>query len=250
MQFILLSCIYTLLEQDDEEFDLLLRLKGAWEDRITLAKLKEKIVTEDGRVILRIVNEEWKVPPETLNLICFPLLRYRGSQMWICRLFLQCWSSCLRFRNGRFTEQGFRRSHASSPAFRALSFLTCPATQSQKFLKKLVSTDYYCRTTCSLFSDHSNQEKILNTQGTVSPLNTEVLHHSIVFLYDSITGIMAFSPGKLTRLRELLVSYNRLNCIPEELCSCECLERLELAMNRDLDELPQQVIGFLLVTTH
>lgn len=46
---------------------LLLRLAEAWEDRITLAKLKEKIVTEDGRVILHIENEEWKVPPETLN---------------------------------------------------------------------------------------------------------------------------------------------------------------------------------------
>lgn len=37
------------------------------------------------------------------------------------------------------------------------------------------------------------------------------------------------------------MSYNRLNCVPEELCNCECLERLELAMNRDLDELPKQV---------
>lgn len=47
------------------------RLTGAWEDRINLAKLKEKIVTEDGRVILRIENEAWKVPPENLNSI-FP----------------------------------------------------------------------------------------------------------------------------------------------------------------------------------
>lgn len=43
------------------------------------------------------------------------------------------------------------------------------------------------------------------------------------------------------------MSYNRLNCVPEELCSCESLERLELAMNRDLDELPQQVVGLPLV---
>lgn len=52
---------------------LLLRLTGAWEDRITLAKLRERIVTEDGRVILRIENEEWKVPPTTLNYIYFSL---------------------------------------------------------------------------------------------------------------------------------------------------------------------------------
>lgn len=52
-------------------YSLFLRLTGAWEDRITLAKLKEKIVTEDGRVILRIEKEEWKVPPATLNYIFF-----------------------------------------------------------------------------------------------------------------------------------------------------------------------------------
>lgn len=124
-------------------FTVLLRLTGAWEDRITLAKLKEKIMTEDGRVILRIENEEWKVPLETLNSIVFPLAHHRVSQMWICRLFLQLWSSSLRFRNGSFTEQDFRRSHASSLAFRALSFSTCPATRSRIFLKKLVSTGQF-----------------------------------------------------------------------------------------------------------
>lgn len=43
------------------------RLTGAWEDRITLAKLREKVVTEEGRVILRIEKEEWKV---RLPVIC------------------------------------------------------------------------------------------------------------------------------------------------------------------------------------
>lgn len=64
-----------------KEIFLLLRLTGTWEDRITLAKLKEKIVTEDGRIILRIENEEWKVPPEPLNFICSLLLHYSVSQM-------------------------------------------------------------------------------------------------------------------------------------------------------------------------
>lgn len=47
--------------------------------------------------------------------------------------------------------------------------------------------------------------------------------------------------GSLVRLQELLLSYNRLQCVPEELSGCESLERLELAMNRGLNQLPDQV---------
>lgn len=47
--------------------------------------------------------------------------------------------------------------------------------------------------------------------------------------------------GKLTQLKELLLSYNRIQLVPEELCCCQSLERLELAMNRSLDQLPNQV---------
>ena len=50
------------------------------------------------------------------------------------------------------------------------------------------------------------------------------------------------SVGQLTRLKELLLSYNRIESVPEELSGCESLERLELAMNRDLSELPDQVL--------
>uniref|UniRef100_A0A3Q4M6G3 Leucine-rich repeat-containing protein 2-like n=2 Tax=Neolamprologus brichardi TaxID=32507 RepID=A0A3Q4M6G3_NEOBR len=44
--------------------------------------------------------------------------------------------------------------------------------------------------------------------------------------------------GKLTALRELYVSYNRLCRVPPELGNCEKLERLELAGNHNLSELP------------
>ncbi|XP_066548370.1 leucine-rich repeat-containing protein 39 [Amia ocellicauda] len=42
------------------------RLAHVWEDRITLAKLKQKVVTEEGRIILRIEKEEWKTLPSAL----------------------------------------------------------------------------------------------------------------------------------------------------------------------------------------
>ena len=45
----------------------------------------------------------------------------------------------------------------------------------------------------------------------------------------------------MRRLRDLLLSYNQLKDIPEELGRCENLERLELAMNRNLRDLPSEV---------
>lgn len=38
---------------------------GVWEDRAVLARLKQKLQTEDGRLILRIEQEEWKVTCST-----------------------------------------------------------------------------------------------------------------------------------------------------------------------------------------
>ncbi|KAK2869287.1 hypothetical protein Q7C36_001158 [Tachysurus vachellii] len=134
------------------------RLTGTWEDRITLAKLKEKIVTEDGRIILRIENEEWKTLPAAL-------VQLSQIQEW------------------QLHRTGLQKIPRFISSFQSLIVLDL-------------------------------------SRNAIAEIPKEI--------------------GKLTRLRELLVSYNRLNCIPEELCSCECLERLELAMNRDLDELPQQ----------
>lgn len=37
------------------------RLLLVWEERAALAKLKEKVINEGGRAILRIEEEEWKV---------------------------------------------------------------------------------------------------------------------------------------------------------------------------------------------
>ncbi|XP_008293657.1 leucine-rich repeat-containing protein 39 [Stegastes partitus] len=39
---------------------------GVWEDRAVLARLKQKLQTEDGRLILRIEQEEWKSLPSCL----------------------------------------------------------------------------------------------------------------------------------------------------------------------------------------
>ncbi|XP_060797200.1 leucine-rich repeat-containing protein 39 [Neoarius graeffei] len=146
-------------EKEQRERATVGRLTGAWEDRITLAKLKEKIVTEDGRVILRIENEAWKALPAAL-------VQLSQIQEW------------------QLHRTGLQKIPHFIASFQSLIVLDL-------------------------------------SRNAITEIPKEI--------------------GKLTRLRELLVSYNRLNYVPEELCSCECLERLELAMNRDLDELPHQL---------
>lgn len=56
------------------------------------------------------------------------------------------------------------------------------------------------------------------------------------------SGSVVLVLGSLVRLQELLLNYNRLQCVPEELSGCESLERLELAGNHDLSQLPDQVV--------
>ncbi|XP_004699619.2 leucine-rich repeat-containing protein 39 [Echinops telfairi] len=51
------------LKRDKEFKQKLVRI---WEERVCLAKLREKVTTEDGRVILKIEKEEWKTLPSSL----------------------------------------------------------------------------------------------------------------------------------------------------------------------------------------
>ncbi|XP_066502980.1 leucine-rich repeat-containing protein 39 [Hoplias malabaricus] len=146
-------------EKEQRERAAVGRLAGAWENRITLAKLKEKVVMEDGRVILRIENEEWKTLPPAL-------VQLTHIQEW-----------------------------------------------------------------------HLHRTALQNIPGFISSFQSLIV---LDLSRNSVTRLPK-EIGKLTRLRELLMSYNRLSWVPEELCSCESLEKLELAMNSDLDELPEQL---------
>lgn len=50
------------------------------------------------------------------------------------------------------------------------------------------------------------------------------------------------SAGQLTSLQELLLSYNRIKFVPKEISNCVSLEKLELAVNRSICDLPPQVL--------
>lgn len=68
---------------------------GVWEDRAVLARLRKKLQTEDGRLVLRIEQEEWKVTSPQVDL----MLRHGGiSILFFCLLplfLLQMLPDCL-----------------------------------------------------------------------------------------------------------------------------------------------------------
>lgn len=135
------------------------KLAHAWEDRISLAKLKEKVVTEDGRIILRIEKEEWTTLPPVLA-------QFSQLQEW----------------------QVHRTGLQKIPRF---------------------------------ISSFQNLIVLDLSRNSITEIPREI--------------------GKLTRLKELLVSYNRVCNVPAEIGCCENLEKLELASNWELSELPAEL---------
>ncbi|KAM5202472.1 leucine-rich repeat-containing protein 39 isoform 2-T2 [Hipposideros larvatus] len=51
--------------------------------------------------------------------------------------------------------------------------------------------------------------------------------------------------GLLTRLQELILSYNKIKTVPKELSHCASLEKLELAVNREICDLPEELSNLL-----
>ncbi|XP_043941716.1 leucine-rich repeat-containing protein 39 isoform X2 [Protopterus annectens] len=132
---------------------------SVWEDWITLAKLKEKVVTEDGRIILKVEKEEWKKLPSVL-------LKMTYLQEWqLHRIGLE--------RIPHFIGQ----------------------------FDNLIVLDL--------------------ARNAISHIPKEI--------------------GQLTKIRELLLSYNRIKMVPAELSNCLNLEKLELAANMHLSELPGEL---------
>lgn len=55
------------------------RLVRIWEERVTLTRLKEKVTRENGRVILKIEQEEWKVSAAGNVRLCVRILLSAGE---------------------------------------------------------------------------------------------------------------------------------------------------------------------------
>ncbi|XP_048718653.1 leucine-rich repeat-containing protein 39 isoform X2 [Caretta caretta] len=135
------------------------RLTLVWEERVSLAKLKEKVITEDGRVILKIEQEEWKMLPSCL-------LKLNHLQEW----------------------QLHRISLVKIPEFIGR-------------FQNLIVLDL--------------------SRNAIEKVPKEI--------------------GQLPNLQELLLSYNKIKSVPKELSNCISLGRLELAVNRDICDLPLQL---------
>ncbi|XP_053104854.1 leucine-rich repeat-containing protein 39 isoform X2 [Hemicordylus capensis] len=135
------------------------RLTLVWEERVSLAKLKEKVVTEDGRIILKIEHEEWQTLPSCL-------LKLNHLQEW----------------------QLHRTGLVKIPQFIGR-------------FENLIVLDL--------------------SRNAIAELPREI--------------------GQLSHLQELILSYNKIKFVPKELSNCVSLERLELAVNRDICDLPHQL---------
>ncbi|XP_076976246.1 leucine-rich repeat-containing protein 39 isoform X1 [Tamandua tetradactyla] len=148
------------------EKDFQQKLVRIWEERVCLTKLREKVTREDGRVILKIEKEEWKVLPSSL-------LKLSQLQEW----------------------QLHRTGLMKIPEFIGR-------------FQNLIVLDL--------------------SRNTIS---------------DIPPGI-----GLLTKLQELILSYNKIKTVPKELSKCASLEKLELAVNRDICDLPQELSNLLKLT--
>ncbi|NXS52022.1 LRC39 protein, partial [Brachypteracias leptosomus] len=143
--------IHKINEELKKEKEFRQRLLLVWEERAALAKLKEKVINEGGRAILRIEEEEWKVMPRILLFV----FQMHGGEAANCRV---------------------------------------------------------------------------NNRVEANRMNVIIYHFSSVF-----------SAAQLTSLQELLLSYNKIKSVPKEISNCVSLERLELAVNRSICDLPPQL---------
>lgn len=184
---------------------------SVWEERLTLARLREKVQSEDGHLVLRIEQEDWKVKSPD---------RKSSSEededgldlTFLCpkQSLPDCLVQLQNVQEWQIHRTGLQRIPAFISTFHNLFVLDLSRNGIEEIPTQIGGWSVLggC-----LSSGHAGRASLL------------------------------LLPGRLTQLRELLLSYNRIQMVPEELCCCQSLERLELAMNRSLDQLPDQVSG-------
>ncbi|XP_056132923.1 leucine-rich repeat-containing protein 39 [Lampris incognitus] len=214
--------------QTHQEKGTICRLAHVWEDRIVLAKLNEKVVTEDGRVILRIEKEEWKVlPPALVQLTQVQEWQIHRSGLQNIPDFISSFDSLLVLDLSR---------NAITEIPRQIGKL--------RQLRELLVSYNRLKTIPEELGCCENLEKLelaMNRNLSDLPIqlrNLRKLHHLDLSMnqFTDIPDCVVSMPA----LEWLDMGGNRLQCLPEDIHRMEKLHTLWLQRN-ELEYLPDNI---------
>ncbi|XP_055000997.1 leucine-rich repeat-containing protein 39 [Sorex araneus] len=190
------------LKQEKEFQQKLVRI---WEERVNLTKLKEKVVREDGRIVLKIENEEWKTLPSSL-------LKLNQLQEWQLHRtgLLKIPEFVGRFQNLIVLDLS-RNTISEIP--RGIGLLTR--------LQELILSYNKIKTIPKELSNCANLEKL-----------ELAVNRDICDLPEELSNL-----GKLTHLD---VSMNNFTTIPPAVLNMPALEWLDMGSN-SLQQLPEMI---------
>ncbi|ELK30720.1 Leucine-rich repeat-containing protein 39 [Myotis davidii] len=181
------------------------RLVRIWEERVTLTRLKEKVTRENGRVILKIEQEEWKTLPSSL-------LKLNQLQEWQLHRtgLLKIPEFIGRFQNLIVLDLS-RNTISEIP--QGIGLLTR--------LQELTLSYNKIKTVPPELSNCASLEKLeLAVNRDICELPPEL--------------------GRLTKLTHLDLSMNSFTAIPAAVLSMPALEWLDLGSNQ-LEQLPDAI---------
>ncbi|XP_006105134.1 leucine-rich repeat-containing protein 39 [Myotis lucifugus] len=197
--------IQILTEDLKREKEFKQKLVRIWEERVTLTRLKEKVTRENGRVILKIEQEEWKTLPSSL-------LKLNQLQEWQLHRtgLLKIPEFIGRFQNLIVLDLS-RNTISEIP--RGIGLLTR--------LQELTLSYNKIKTVPPELSNCASLEKLeLAVNRDICELPPEL--------------------GRLTKLTHLDLSMNSFTAIPAAVLSMPALEWLDLGSNQ-LEQLPDAI---------
>uniref|UniRef100_UPI00358FC424 leucine-rich repeat-containing protein 39-like isoform X1 n=1 Tax=Myxine glutinosa TaxID=7769 RepID=UPI00358FC424 len=224
------------------------RLAGVWEERITLAELKKKVFCEDGRLILKIINEKWTVLPGSILKL---------GELWgwtvhrtIMRALPSWLGSCGSLRSLDLARNGLRQIPPEIGELRQLEELNLSYNRLLHLPAELGQCQSLQR--LELAANHELQDLPLEVSNLSSLYHLDMSVNMFSDVPPAICNLPALEwldmssnqleslpdkIGQLQKLHSLWLQRNRLVEIPSSLCTLPQLSTLVLASNR-LTSLP------------
>uniref|UniRef100_A0A7N4NVV1 Leucine-rich repeat-containing protein 39 n=1 Tax=Sarcophilus harrisii TaxID=9305 RepID=A0A7N4NVV1_SARHA len=229
------------------------KLVRIWEERVSLSKLKEKVIREDGRVILKIEKEEWKTLPSSL-------LKLNQLQEWqLHRTGLVKIPEFIgRFQNLIVLDLS---RNAISEIPRGIGLLTRleELILSYNKIKTVPKELSNCasleklelavnRDICDLPQELSNLLKLIHLDLSMNQFTTipsAVLHMPALEWLDMGSNKLKTLPDSIDRmenLHTLWLQRNEITCLPKTINNLKNLGTLVLS-NNQLQDIPECMEG-------